>query len=65
MNVHEHQGSETINVGNIVFTKVMTMDDSSIMVGWAPIIIPSVYHSYFIDLRNDWRSYIEALGNEI
>ena len=65
ISVHERQGSETINIGNIVFTKVMTMDDSSIMVGCAPIIIPGTYHSYFIDLRDDWRSYIKELGNEV
>ncbi len=41
------------------------MDDSSIMLGCAPNIIPATYHSYFIDLRDDWQSAIDDLGDEI
>ena len=65
VSVHERQGSETIQVGNIIYARVMTMDDSSIVMGCAPIIIPAGYHSYFIDLRDDWRPAIKELGDEI
>ncbi len=63
--IHERQGSETIKVGNIIFTRVMTMNESSVMVGCAPIIIPANYHSYFIDMRDDWRPAFKELGNDI
>ena len=62
--VHERQGSETINIGSIVYTRIMTMNDSSIMLGCAPIIIPANYHSYFIDLRDNWKSAIKTLGDD-
>ena len=63
--IHERQGSESIRVGNIIFTRVMTMNDSSVMVGCAPIVIPASYHSFFIDLRDDWKAAFKELGNDI
>lgn len=65
ISVYERQGSEQINVGTILFARVMTMDNSSIMVGCAPYLIPATYQSYFIDLRQDWRLTIQDLGDEI
>ncbi len=65
VSIHERQGSETIKVGGIIFTRVMTMNESSVMVGCAPIVIPGNYHSYFIDLRDDWRPAFKELGNDI
>lgn len=65
VSIHERQGSEAIKIGNIIFARVMTMDDSSVMVGCAPIIIPATYHSYFIDLRDDWRPAFKELGKDI
>ena len=41
------------------------MDNSSIMFGCAPLIIPSTYHPYFIDLRDNWQKALQELGDEI
>lgn len=65
VDVYERKASETLNVGNILFARVVTMDNSSIMLGCAPTIIPADYQSYFIDLRENWKSAIENYGAEI
>jgi len=49
--VHERQASTTLRKGAIIFTRVITMDDSSIMVGCAPLVIPLSYLNDFIDFR--------------
>jgi hypothetical protein len=49
--VHEQQASTMLRKGNIIFTRIMTLDDTSIMVGAAPTVIPPEYIQGFIDLR--------------
>ena len=51
--VHERQASTTLPKATILFTRIITMDDASIMVGCAPTAIPSAYHNDFIDVRED------------
>ena len=49
--VHELQASTIVKKGSIIFTRIMTLDDCSIMVGCAPKIIPPSYLNEFIDVR--------------
>ena len=65
ISVYERQGSESITVGNIIFARILTMDNSSIMVGVSPYLIPADYQSYFIDLRENWQTSIEDLGDDV
>jgi len=51
--VHERQASATLLKASIIFTRIITMDDASIMVGCAPTVIPPTYHNYFIDFREN------------
>jgi len=50
--VIEQQASATLSKGSILYTRVMTMDGVSIMVGCAPIAIPPIYLNGFIDIRD-------------
>jgi hypothetical protein len=65
ISVYERQGSESITVGSIIFARILTMDNSSIMVGSSPYLIPADYQSYFIDLRENWQTSIEDLGDDV
>lgn len=49
--VHERQASATLLKASIIFTRIITMDETSIMVGCAPTAIPPTYHNAFIDSR--------------
>jgi hypothetical protein len=40
ISVHERQASATLRKGSIIYTRIITMDDISIMVGCAPTVIP-------------------------
>ena len=51
VNVHERSASTTLRKGDILFTRIVTMDKNSIMVGCAPTVIPAQYHTDIIDLR--------------
>jgi hypothetical protein len=51
--VHERQASATLLKASIIFTRIITMDNDSIMVGCAPTVIPPTYHNYFIDIREN------------
>ena len=49
--VKERTASEAKNKGWVLFTRVLSMDGTSIMLGCASIIIPPAYHSRFIEMR--------------
>ncbi|RLJ21245.1 hypothetical protein DJ030_00630 [bacterium endosymbiont of Escarpia laminata] len=49
--VHERQASTTLRKGSIIYTRIITMDDNSIMVGCAPTVIPPAYLNEIIDFR--------------
>ena len=66
--VHERQASTTLRKGSIIYTRIVTMDDNSIMVGCAPTVIPASFLVEFIDIRDnmaekfpnyDWRFLLE------
>ncbi len=65
VSVYERKGSEMLRVGSILFARVVTMDNNSIMLGCAPNIIPASYQSYFIDLRESWELALRDLGADI
>ncbi len=62
--VHERQASTTLKRGDIIFTRIITMDDASIMVGCAPIIIPPAYLNDFIDMRENMAEVLPDYGLE-
>ena len=54
--VHERQASATLRKGSIIYTRIMTMDNHSIMVGCAPIVIPPGHINGIIDFRESLRA---------
>ncbi len=63
--VHERQASSTLHKADIIFTRIIRMDDASIMVGCAPTVIPSTYHNDFIDLREEMAQHFANLDQEV
>jgi hypothetical protein len=51
--VHERQASSTLRNGSIIYSRIVTLDDNSIMVGCAPTVIPARYVNAFIDIREE------------
>ncbi len=47
----EKQGTHHIKRGDIIFSRMLTLDDQSIFIGMAPIIIPTGYQTGLIDFR--------------
>ncbi len=54
--VQEIMGSKTLDVGVIVFGRIITVDETSVFFGMAPYVIPQSYHNYFIEYREDIKS---------
>ncbi len=65
LTVHERQASATLRKGLIVYTRIMTMDDHSIMVGCAPIVIPPSYINEIIDFREALTARFPDFGLEL
>lgn len=59
--VHERQASTTLRKGMILYTRILTLDDSSIMVGCAPTAIPPNYINEFIDIREDMTKNLSSI----
>lgn len=53
ISVHERQASTTLRKGSIIYSRIIAMDDNSIMVGCAPTVIPPNYLNRFIDIREN------------
>jgi hypothetical protein len=51
--IKERQGTHYLKKGDIVFSRILTLDNQSIFVGMAPIIIPVRFHTSLIDFR-EW-----------
>lgn len=51
--VKELQGSNVLKIGDIVFTRILSIDNQSICIGMMPMIIPSYYHVEFLDIREE------------
>ncbi len=63
--VHERQASTQLSKGDILFARTITMDDTSIMVGAAPIVIPPIYLNDFIDVREKMAEISPGYGQEL
>ena len=63
--VYERQASSTLSKASIIFTRIITMDDASIMVGCAPTVIPPTYHNDFIDLREEMAQNFTNLDQDV
>lgn len=65
--IKEKQGTHQLKQGDIVYGRVLTMDNQSIFVGMAPFIVPTDYHNNIIDFR-EWlieENDIQTLTPEI
>lgn len=49
--IKERQGTHYIKRGDILFSRILTLDESSIFVGMAPFVIPSKLNLDLIDFR--------------
>lgn len=47
----ERQGTHHIKRGDIIFSRILTLEDQSIFIGMAPITIPASYQNGLIDFR--------------
>ncbi|HHJ14202.1 MAG TPA: hypothetical protein ENJ79_07460 [Gammaproteobacteria bacterium] len=63
--VHERQASSSVRNGSIVYSRIITLDGTSIMVGCAPIVIPARYLNAFIDIREDLASRPQGLDRDL
>ncbi len=63
--VHERQASSALTKASIIFTRIVTMDEASIMVGCAPTVIPQMYHNDFIDFREEMAQHFPNLDQEV
>lgn len=51
--IKERQGTHFLKRGDIVFSRILTIDNQSIFVGMAPIVIPAKFQTTLIDFR-EW-----------
>jgi len=51
--IKERQGTYQLKRGDLVFSRILTMDNQSIFIGMAPFIIPTGYHHNLIRFR-EW-----------
>jgi len=49
--VKEKKGTRYLKRGDIIYARILTLDEQSIFVGMAPYTIPSLYHTMLIDYR--------------
>ena len=64
----EKQGTYQLKRGDMVFGRILTLDNQSIFIGMAPFMIPIRYHSDFLDFR-DWlieeNNNLALTGNDL
>ncbi len=60
--VLERQASNSLKEGDILFSRIMSMDDVSIMVGCAPIIIGPLYYVNILEMRDELIGILGELG---
>lgn len=51
--VKERQGTHVLKRGDVIFSRILTLDEQSIFVGMAPFIIPITYQTSLLDFK-DW-----------
>ena len=47
----EKQGTRTLKRGDVIFSRILTLDGQSIFIGMAPFTIPARYNIDLIDFR--------------
>jgi len=63
--VKERTASELKNKGWVLYTRVLTMDGSSIMLGCATTIITPEYHSRFIEMRENCKKEFKNITTDM
>lgn len=59
--IKERQGTHHLKRGDIIFSRILTLDSQSIFVGMMPFMVPARYHHHLIDFR-EW--LIEENNNQ-
>lgn len=49
--IKERRGTSTLKRGDIILSRILTIDDQSIFVGMAPSVVPASYQNNLIDFR--------------
>jgi hypothetical protein len=47
--IKERQGTHQLKRGDVIFSRILTIDNQSIFVGMAPFIVPTDYHNILLD----------------
>ncbi|MHB1325844.1 MAG: IS1096 element passenger TnpR family protein [Thermoleophilia bacterium] len=63
--VIERRASTSLRQGDILFSRIVTLDDTSIMLGCAPLTIPVSYADVFIDFRENIVNNFPQMGDDI
>lgn len=50
--IKERQGTHQLKRGDIILSRILTFDNTSIFIGMAPFVIPARYNTILIDFRN-------------
>ena len=51
--IKERQGTHFLKRGDIIFSRILTLDNRSIFVGMAPFTLPPLYHTALLDFK-EW-----------
>lgn len=51
--VKEKSGTAALKRGDIIYTRILTLDGQSICMGMGGYVVPSHYHTQLLDLRNE------------
>jgi hypothetical protein len=49
--IKERQGTHGLKRGDVIFSRILAINNQSIFIGMAPFIIPAAYHNDLIDFR--------------
>jgi len=49
--VKERQGTQSLKRGDVIFTRILTLDEQAIFIGMAPFTVPMQYHLDLIDFK--------------
>jgi hypothetical protein len=63
----ERQGTFLIKRGDIIFSRILTLDDQSIAISMSPYLVPTKYHTDIIDFRDMLikKNAVKALSSKI
>jgi hypothetical protein len=60
--VKEAAASQTLKRGDIVFSRIVSLEGQAIMVGMAPIVVPPQYHSSILDVHDQIKRTVLKTG---